>query len=87
VARYPLLATLNLRAKKAWLKSTEPLPPEPLAALKLSNASESGGFQGLILHAHAMSVAVLADEGVKLSLSLEVIEQILHKPRHSRIDG
>jgi hypothetical protein len=34
-----------------------------------------------------MSVAMLAYEGVELSLSVEVIEQILHKLRRSRIDG
>jgi hypothetical protein len=34
-----------------------------------------------------MSVAVLADEGVELSLSVEIIEQILHKLRRRRIDG
>jgi hypothetical protein len=53
----------------------------------LGNASESGGFQGLILNAQAMSVAVLADEGVELSLTVEVIEQILHKLGRCRIDG
>jgi hypothetical protein len=40
-----------------------------------------------MVDAQAMSVAVLADEGVELSLTVEVIEQILHKLSRSRIDG
>jgi len=62
-------------------------PPEYPAALKPVSASKSGGFQGLSLNTQAMGVAVLADEGVELSLSVEIIKQVPHQLGRCSIDG
>jgi hypothetical protein len=74
------------------INSPQPLgsalpPPEYPGVLKLASASNSGRFQGLSLKTQAMGVAVLADKGVELSLSVEIIKQVMHKLGRSSIDG
>jgi hypothetical protein len=74
------------------INSPQPLgsalpPPEYPGVLKLASASNSGRFQGLSLKTQAMGVAVLADKGVELSLSVEIIKQVPHQLGPSCIDG